>query len=153
MLKKILKAFVMEKVPVVVCAVACIASALMGIAVGYLLNGISEQVLAYGDYAVYQPNTTHMAAVAELYEPPTLSHELIYDEPTTNNHVTSHMYVVTILGGYIAIYHAEEHGGGLKEITSTTVGNLDPEEQQRLEEGIKIYSDEALALILQDYGS
>jgi len=72
---------------------------------------------------------------------------------TTDGSNAQYMYVVTVIDGYIVVFHSEVYGGGLKERTSTAVGALHPEELARLTSGIKVYSDEALARILQDYGS
>jgi len=156
MFNKIRKALVSEKIPAVVCAMACLVSVLMGFTIGYLFVYPSEPLLAYGDTAtVYKSGTPHMATVYEFANPPAQYPETVYEEPVLESEdpVASHIYVVTIWGGYIAIYHAQGYGGGLIEVTSTAVGMLAPEELERLAEGIKIYSDEDLARILQDYGS
>ena len=154
MYKKIKDALILEKVPGIVCAIACLASVFMGFVLGYVVLDTGETLLAYEDTAaVYQAVTPHLAAVPEYNYQPEQSPTAEYNVPLVDNQTDSYLYVVTILGGYIAIYHAEKYGGGLKEITSTAVGALAPEELERLSIGIKIYSDEALAMILQDYGS
>ena len=154
MLKKMQKTLFTEKIPAILCAAACLASVFMGFALGYAFLGLREPVLAYGDTtAVYQADTPPLAVVCVLDDQITQSPAQSSDEFAENGQEATHLYVVTILGGYIAIYHAEENGGGLKEVTTTAVGTLAPEELERLEAGIKIYSDKALALILQDYGS
>jgi len=153
MVEKIKKALITEKIPAILCAMACIASAFMGFVFGYIFLGLGEPILAYGETpTVYQAGVPYLAVNPTL-ECPVQAPAQVCDEPATEGFVTSHIYIVTLLGGYIAIYHAEENGGGLKEVTSISVGNLDLEEQAQLLAGIKIYSDEALALILQDYGS
>jgi len=155
MFDKLKKVLFLEKIPGIVCAMACLASALAGFTVGYIFLVPGEPLVVYGDTAaVYQPGVPYLAAVPELNAPlPELNQEPVHNNFTAEDPVASHLYIVTILGGYIAIYHAEAYGGGLKEVTSTAIGALAPEEQERLAEGIKIYTEEALAMILQDYGS
>jgi len=158
MLEKMQKALIKERIPVVLCAAACLASVFMGFVLGYAFFD-SGPSLVYGDTAaVYQSGIPPLVITspeinAYDLELPTQSSAQPYNEPAAGSQAASHLYVVTVLGGYIAIYHAEESGGGLKEVTSTAVGNLAPEELELLQAGIKIYSDEALVLILQDYGS
>jgi len=154
MLDNMKRILILEKIPAIVCAFACMASVLMGFVLGYVFFGVGEPVLAYGDtpviYQAYAPSFTsdYPPDSESPYSPAN-----VYDMPIIEAQEASHLYVVTVLGGYIAIYYAEDYGGRLKEVTSTTVGTLSPEELERLAAGIKIYSDEALALILQDYSS
>ena len=153
MLKKIQKALITEKIPAILCAAACLASVSMGFVLGYAFFG-SEPILAYGDTTAEYHASAPPLAVVCVYDAPIIqSPAQATDEPAEGGQVATHLYVVTILGGYIAVYHSEESGGGLKEVTTTAVGTLAPEELERLQAGIKIYSDKALALILQDYGS
>jgi len=156
MLYKVKNALISERIPGIVCAMACITSVILGFTIGHIVSGSGENLLAYDDAAaVYQPGTPYLAAMPEFDDLPMIGQAPTpeYDNPVMDSPVAAHLYVVTILGEYIAIYHAEEYGGGLKEVTSTSVGALAPEEIERLATGIKIYSDEALAMILQDYGS
>jgi len=154
MLGKIKNALFIEKIPAIVCAIACLTSVFLGFVLGYIFFVPGELTLAYEDTAaVYKAGYPYVAAIhPELSDPPVQSKTPAYDQPIIDNQ-PSHLYIVTIIGGYIAIYHAEENGGGLKEVTSTSVGTLAPEELALLTTGIKIYSEEALARILQDYSS
>jgi len=154
MFKKIKKMLLLEKIPTIVCLLACTASVLMGFAVGYIFFGPGEYALAYGDTpSPYQAESPYLAGMpAEIYEPcdePVFN----YAETVEEQDAPSYLYVVTTLDGYIVVYHATEYGGGIKEMTSTAVGALAPEELERLAVGIRIYTEEALARILQDYGS
>ena len=156
---KIKNALVIEKIPAILCATACLASVFMGFVLGYAFSGLSEPVLAYDDTSsVYQAQAGTPPFVVIHPEPngpypPLPNHAYEYDGLPPDSQPASHLYVVTIVGGYIAVYYAEENGGGLKEVTNTAVGNLAPEEKEQLMAGVKIYSDEALVMILQDYGS
>ena len=130
------------------------ASVLMGFMLGYIVFGSGGNMLAYAEGGLaYQPAPPYVAApqyeahmaMAENHDTPH-AHPPAEDEP-------SHLFVITTLDGFLVVYHAEEYGGGIKEVTNTFVGALAPEELERLEQGIRIYSAEALAKILQDYGS
>ena len=64
------------------------------------------------------------------------------------------IYIVGIADGVIAVFHAmAEEGKELRELTTTPIGAITPEERHRLSRGIPIYSEEQLLRILQDYGS
>jgi len=151
MLKKLNKLLLLEKIPPIVCLMACTASVLMGFAVGYVFFGPGEY-LAYADSAdTYQPHQAEAPNMAGIYIEAPIPPSPQQPEPDLEEE--AYLYLVTTMDGYIVIYHASENGGGMKEMTSTTVGSLAPEELERLTKGIKIYSDEALARLLQDYGS
>ncbi|WP_341877012.1 BofC C-terminal domain-containing protein [Defluviitalea saccharophila] len=63
-------------------------------------------------------------------------------------------FVVGVYNGYIAIFYNNEEGElEIKEITETPISSLPIEEQNKLKEGIKVYGEEALIRILQDYTS
>ena len=150
MYKKINRFLLLEKVPAIVCMLACTVSVLMGFTIGYIF-------FAPGGYTAYAdasgPYYAEVPCMAELYveapvqtAPPIQNHSETYEEEAP-----AYMYVVTILDGYIVVYHSGD--GGLKEVTNTAVGALAPEELEYLAKGVRVYSDEALARILQDYGS
>jgi hypothetical protein len=63
----------------------------------------------------------------------------------------SHAYILTARDGYIVVLHA--HDRTEKEITPTPVNIFPPEEQERLAQGIYVYTEEALFRLLEDYGS
>jgi len=154
MRENIKKVLIAEKIPVIVCAAACLTSVFLGFVFGFIFWGQVEPLLVYGETsAVYQPSTPHLATVPEGNYQPAKTPVPAPENAAADSRAASHLYVVTVLGGYIAIFHADENGGGLKEITGTAVGALSAEELEQLTEGIKIYSEEALSLILQDYGS
>ena len=145
------KMMLSEKVPWIVCAVACMASVLMGFALGFIVFGPVQQTVAYADTAaVHYLSEPYFAPInPENCMPPVAE----YSQPAEYEPPASHLYVVTMLDGYIVVYYAEENGGGIKELTNTFAGALATEEQERLAMGIRIYTDEELARILQDYGS
>ena len=151
---KISRFLVSEKIPTIVCATACVTSVLMGFMLGYMFFGEGGNTLAYADTIYdYQAEAPYMAAIQqETYNPQAENPAPPYNQPPLEES-PAHLFVVTILDGFIVVYHAEKHGGGLKETTNTFVDALAPEEQERLASGIRIYTDEALARLLQDYGS
>ena len=156
----------MEKLKKMIFPAACVLSALLGITTGYLVFGRAGPVQA--EARVYAAYTTDDLVLAALY-PEYYEYRPDIPGPDTRSinrgtftrsspveepqELPTHRYVVTTQDGYIVVLHAEAYGGGVKEITSTAVGALAPEELTRLSDGIHIYSDEALARILQDYGS
>ena len=143
MLNKMKKTLFSEKVPTIICAMACIVSLMMGFTLGYLFTVQGEYYVAYAEAA--PPNQSpFVAVIPETQPPPT---ETPPPEPE------QHLYIVTTTNGYLAIYHSENNGGGLKELTTTTVCALPREEQEALKAGIRIYTEEALVRLLQDYGS
>ena len=146
MTDKLKKAFFTEKIPAILCAMACMASVLMGFLLGFVFFGPLEPVPAYaGTHYQDEPYLAEVVMPAEIYEP--VIHA--FTEPPEERH----LYIVTALDGYIVVYHAEKNGGEIKVITTTAISALGPEEQERLLAGIPIYTDEALVRILQDYGS
>jgi len=153
MREKINKFLLVEKIPAIVCMLACTASILMGFAIGYVFFGPGEY-LAYADTS--DPYQAEVPCVASFYVetpiPPTPTPVPYNDEPHQEDAV-AYMYRVSVSDGYIVVYHQDGNGGWYKEVTSTTVGALAPEELEQLAKGIHIYSEEGLARVLQDYGS
>ena len=158
MLSKFKKAMITEKIPGAVCAMACVASVLMGFAIGYIVFETGEPVLAYADAPMDPPAASYSADVTPGFTPgfasglPSLE-DFIRDYSQPRTPEADYLFLVTVLDGYIVVYHSEESGGELKEITSTSIYSFSLEEQEQLKYGIKIYSEEGLARILQDYGS
>lgn len=63
-------------------------------------------------------------------------------------------YVVGQKDGYVAVYYEEEKEGiSLKEITGIPVDGLSEDEKLRLNQGIKVMGNEALARTLENYSS
>ena len=152
MFDKIKKTLFLEKIPMIVCMMACVTSIFFGFTLGYVFLGQGESLVVYADTAHNPPESIHLAEINS--EPHNRENPpQAYSSPMPVTHNDSYLYLVTALDGYIVVYYAMENGGGLKEVTSTAIGALALEEQERLKAGIRIYSDEALALILQDYGS
>ena len=96
------------------------------------------------DDAIYQ-----LAAVPEVLQIYTEIEAV--EEPDLPNH----KYVVTIQDGYIIVFYAAgaDKATQIKTITNTSVAAFPPEEQERLTQGINVYSEDVLFRILEDYGS
>ncbi|MDR1541843.1 MAG: BofC C-terminal domain-containing protein [Clostridiales bacterium] len=63
-------------------------------------------------------------------------------------------YILGVKDQYVAVYSESASGiVTLKEITGMPVESLSPEEQKKLNEGIKVIGDDKLAKVLEDYGS
>ncbi|MGE4213565.1 MAG: BofC C-terminal domain-containing protein [Anaerotignaceae bacterium] len=63
-------------------------------------------------------------------------------------------YVVGQKDGYVAVYYEEEQEGiSLKELTGIPVDGLSEDEKLRLNQGIKVMGNEALARTLENYSS
>ncbi|MCL2188032.1 MAG: hypothetical protein FWC16_03155 [Defluviitaleaceae bacterium] len=127
---------------------ACMLSILLGVAFGYVMFGgatvrasIYAGTRAHGTVPVVSGTVYEVVAAAEEAE-----EVLLISEET-------HRYVVTMLDGYIAVFYAEHEGGGLMELTTTPADVLPYTDRARLQEGIRIYCEESLARLLQDYGS
>ncbi|MCL2571438.1 MAG: hypothetical protein FWE11_03465 [Defluviitaleaceae bacterium] len=145
MLRKINKALFLDKIPTIVCMLACTASVFMGFAIGYVFFGSGDYYLAYAETPNQYngPDTViHSDISIPIIEEPESTPEA--DEATQE-----YLYVVSTMDGYLVVHHP----GGAVEMTSTQVGALAPEELEQLVVGIRVYTDEALARILQDYGS
>lgn len=108
----------------------CTASIVVGGTLGYFVFG-PMGVSADAEEICYAP--------LEEYYVPCLTYE-----------PAKPAYILTVSDGYIVVLGPDEE---LWETTPTPVNALPPEEQQRLEEGIRLYSEEALIRILEDYGS
>jgi len=135
----------------------CTISALVGIGLGYFVFGPAalsaqeaetEHEIKYADFQKYVPEQE----ATQVYNPtpPTP----LPEPPAEPIEPPPHLFVVTTVDGYIAVYHAASDGKGeLIEITSTPTNALPLIEQSRLAQGIRIYTEEALIRILEDYGS
>jgi len=140
----------------------CVCSALAGISFGYFVFGrvlanvtdlqASEYLPDFFEEEVLNSKETPIAVYAEA---PTV--EIAIEEvPTVHVDLPEEIYkfIVSSLDGYIVIYHATTEGNHeLKEKTVISVNALPFIEQQRLSNGIMVYSEEALIRILEDYGS
>ena len=174
MYSKIRHLMFLEKIPAIVCLLACVASVLLGFTVGVVILGRGSYPAIYADaaspddgMATYQAKAGMDSKSSERGNTDSTPEEGTYtDEYTTHpnmadtdssqpqdNNGTPYKYVVTAIDGYIVVFHAEIYGGGIKERTNTAVGALPQEDIERLTMGIKVCSDEALVRILQDYGS
>ena len=151
MLNKFGRMLFAEKIPTIICLLACTASIFMGFAAGYVLFASGENTIVYADTSD-QAESPYQAGTP-INDPLETLPDAVYNRQVPHEETPSYLYVMTILDGYIVVYHGPGFGGGIKEVTNTPISTLDPEEVDKLVEGIKIYSDEALARILQDYGS
>jgi len=127
----------------------CAFSAVIGLLIGYLFfepssfaeaantqDGYLQQDVSIEDVGIELfSSSEEMLLVPELPPQP------------------AHLYVLTSQDGYIIVRYAEGNGEGIRTITSTPVTSLAWEEQERLADGIRIYTEEALIRILEDYGS
>ena len=152
MLKRIYQTLFSEKIPTIICLLACTASVFMGFAIGYILFTSGENTLVYADTGPpFQAESTYQTTSPEIHDE--ILPDAIYHRQVPHEETPSYLYVVSVLDGYVVVYHAPGFGGGIKELTNTPISTLGLEELDQLTAGIKIYSDEALARILQDFGS
>jgi len=130
----------------------CTISALIGIGLGYMAFG-SIRASAMVDNEIFTNDY-----VAEYLDVGVELEDIVYSESVQAEPVEeyAHRYLVTASDGYIVIYNLmmdEKSGGQVREVTTTTIDSLAPEEQALLLGGIRIYTEEALVRILEDYGS
>jgi len=126
---------------------ACLASIILGTVFGYFISG---RQLVTAHEAIPQDVYETTVEVAYIDTPTVID---ITPSPVYADTAPSHRYVVTVVDGFVAVFYAAHSGGALKEITTSTVSTLPAFDLEQLEAGIFIYSEEALARILQDYGS
>jgi hypothetical protein len=124
---------------------SCVLSVLLGVGFGYLIFGGASV-----NATLYTGNTTQASVPA--ISSGTLS-EIIASQPDNDDAPPSHRYLVTVVDGYITVFYADHTGGGLKETTTSPAYILPSADLERLQEGIRVYTEEALARVLQDYGS
>lgn len=145
----------MEKRGMLMLIGACTISALLGIGMGYLVFGpIGFSAQINGHVGQYAPASEPEFLLADFdifsdsyaTNPP--------DYPVVQSPESYHRFLVTSHDGYIAVYHTDGDGSNeLMEVTTTRTNALPLVEQQRLAHGIRIYTEEALIRILEDYGS
>ncbi|MCL2605079.1 MAG: hypothetical protein FWD90_11430 [Defluviitaleaceae bacterium] len=124
---------------------SCFISVLLGIGFGYLLfGGASVNASIYPGTAVYSTVPAVSGTINEI---------LPAVQSGNDDELPNHRYVVTVVDGYITVFYADHNGGRIKEATTTPANALPAADIERLQEGIRIYTEEALARILQDYGS
>jgi hypothetical protein len=123
---------------------ACTLSAFIGIMLGFFVLGsigvsatmTEPEMLSIGkpEYADYSiPTVTEYRNEPEVRE-------------------AGHSFILGSKDGYIAVYYAGDTPE-IKEMTFTPINALPIEEQERLAQGIHIYTEEALVRILEDYES
>jgi hypothetical protein len=118
---------------------ACVLSVLSGLAFGYLLFGgasVNANIHTRADEVVPTSGTVNEVVTIDGFAEDVLPR-----------------YVVTAVNGYVAVFYADHAGGGIMETTTIPLNVLPEYDILRLTQGIYIYTDEALARILQDYGS
>jgi hypothetical protein len=84
-------------------------------------------------------------AAVEYFEEQAAETEIEY----SNEQNAEVNYLVSSSGGFLVVYNANEE----PEFTLIPVNALPAEEQERLAAGIRVYTEEALIRILEDYGS
>ncbi|MCL2500202.1 MAG: hypothetical protein FWE90_07680 [Defluviitaleaceae bacterium] len=123
---------------------SCVLSVMLGIGFGYLLFGGASV-----NASIYTGSVTQDAvpvASGTIHE---ITAAVSDDEET----LPVHRYVVTVVDGYVTVFYADHAGGDIKEATTTPVNVLPAADIERLQEGIRVYTEEALSRLLQDYGS
>ena len=129
-------------------SVTCILTAAIGIMLGFFVLGPIGVSATTAKPAVL---STGKPEYVSLYTPPATAAE--YTQPEAQEHdFPADNFIVSSKDGYIVVYYAGEIPE-IKEITFTPINALPVEEQERLAEGIYIYTEEALVRILEDYGS
>ena len=122
----------------------CIVAAIAGVALGYFVFG------PIGVYAGIATTTGESHIV--LPREDTSSAYCRETEETAKEPEPDHDFILTVDDGYIIVLHAGDERE-IKETIYTAADALPQEELERLASGIRIYTEEALIRILEDYGS
>ena len=121
-------------------SVVCTVLAVAGIALGYFVFGpLGVSVRAN-------------AANGDIFEEQPVQIPAYVNHDTPAPIEPAHGYILTSHNGVVVVHHFGDKTG-IKETTRIPVNALPPEDQARLAEGIRIYTEEALVRILEDYGS
>ncbi|MCL2578146.1 MAG: hypothetical protein FWE27_08890 [Defluviitaleaceae bacterium] len=123
---------------------ACTVSAIFGVALGYFIFG----PIGVSAGVANSNGANYIEPYSENYT--------IYDyddaqESETESTEPAHNYILTVNDGYIVVLHAGDED--IKEVTFTPANTLPIEDQERLAQGIRVYTEEALIRILEDFGS
>jgi len=135
----------MKKRDYFVMGIILVCSAFFGVLFGhFFFDPVYTSGAPGDDYVAYQVSTA--PEILPLYT------EVEADEEPD---LPNHRYVVTVQDGYIVVLYATQadKAAQIKTTTNTSVAALPPEEQERLTQGINVYSEEILFRILEDYGS
>ena len=142
----------MDKYMTMILTGACTLALFLGIVLGYLIFGGDPNMAHARDYAQAQQGATvYTAAAITPTAEDTPFNRSTNELADAQSPPETHRYIVTTVDGYIAVFQAED--GNLVEVTTTPTSTFSLYELERLRNGIRIYTDEALARILQDYGS
>jgi predicted neutral ceramidase superfamily lipid hydrolase len=128
---------------------ACVLSILLGVSFGYLIfSGTTVNANIYAHTKAGATVPVVSGSVNEVVSAvASATGEAVY--PNTD----SYRYIVTVVDGYVTVFYADHFGGTMKEMTNLPANALPVSDIERLTEGIRIYTEEALERILQDYGS
>ena len=128
-------------------------AAVAGLSFGYFIIG-PLGVSALGSENHVQADASFPAYVN--YDSPTVPRYPHADAPAApietaeESQHNAHTFVVTSHDGMVVIYNAAE---STTEFTNIPANALPEADQERLANGINVYSEEALMRILEDYGS
>jgi hypothetical protein len=87
------------------------------------------------------------------------SHEKVIMQKNINDSNKNQNYLISTKDGHVAVFYLDKDNIDnmsnliLKEITPTPIDSLTLEDRERLYRGIKIFGDETLSKIIQDYES
>jgi len=137
----------------------CVLSVMLGIGIGYVFFALPDSTSAV---ISLEPSIEHIDTVHASFEPEFLLPQQTEYEPVvevfyelTPPHVP-HIYIVMSKDGNVVVYYANPSGeppNQIKTITNIAVAALPTEEQNRLAQGIFVYTEDDLFRILEDYGS
>jgi len=148
---------------IIICTI--LAAVLLGAGASYLTFGRlhASDTARYESYESYLPQDLAVAnlapglqdilqAKADIVYTPGSKSEL--PQQDLQAQLPDHKYVVTARDGFIVVLYAGHNKSGtVHTITNTPITALPQEEQERLANGINVYSEEALFRILEDFGS
>jgi len=147
-----MKKFITKSDYLFVVAISIVAI-ILGVLIGYFIFG---PINTYGALANYEhENYVDQQEIQQEIQPVYVRDYTIEETDYSPTILPPYRYVVTSQNGYIIILHAAPEGKAsqVKNVTNIPTTPLPLEEQERLENGINIYDEDALVRILEDFGS
>jgi hypothetical protein len=149
-----------QKIFIAVTSACCIVLALIDLYLNYRLFELKGSLNEPASYVQTNADDTFLTLSESFYTeqrelPPALSASASADSASADTNPPAAaepqpLYKLGVQDGYITVYYG---GGPVKEVTALPTDALPFDEKLRLSEGIPVYDEAELVMLLQDYGS